>query len=122
MSAIQLNEIPGDNAPLTPVYAAPIDHPGAWKVADFKSPGDYTIEFDAKHLRDIERAVRRIKAAGLGLDDLQREHFEVPSLRPVIDEIRHQIEDGRGFVVLRRLPVEDYSKDEIGMIFWGIGT
>jgi hypothetical protein len=25
-------------------------------------------------------------------------------------------------VVLRRLPVENYSKDEIGMIFWGIGT
>jgi hypothetical protein len=25
-------------------------------------------------------------------------------------------------VVVRRLPVEDYSKDEIGMIFWGIGT
>ena len=24
--------------------------------------------------------------------------------------------------MLRRLPVEDYSKDEIGMIFWGIGT
>ena len=25
-------------------------------------------------------------------------------------------------MVVRRLPVEDYSKDEIGMIFWGIGT
>jgi hypothetical protein len=33
-----------------------------------------------------------------------------------------QIEDGRGFVVIRRLPVEYYSKDEIGMIYWGIGT
>ena len=43
-------------------------------------------------------------------------------MRPVIDEIRHQIDDGRGFVVVRRLPVEDYSKDELGMIFWGIGT
>src|SRR5205807_1173998 len=32
------------------------------------------------------------------------------------------ISDGRGFVVLRRLPVEDYSKDELGIIFWGIGT
>jgi hypothetical protein len=40
----------------------------------------------------------------------------------VIDEIRRQIGDGRGFVVVRRLPVEDFSKDEIGMIFWGIGT
>src|SRR5215470_10307801 len=110
-----------DDVPLTTMYGARIDHPGAWKVADSKSPAGYTIEFDAKHLRDIERAVRRIKAAGLGLDDLQREHFEVPSLRPVIDGIRYQIEDGRGFVVLRRLPVADYSKDEIGMIFWGLG-
>src|SRR6516162_9191935 len=122
MSAIRLTTTFDDDAPLTPVYAAPIDHPGAWKVADFKSPGGYTIELGATQLGDIERAVRQIKAAGLGLDDLQREHFEVPSLRPVIDEIRHQIKDGRGFVVVRRLPVEDYSKDEIGMIFWGIGT
>jgi Taurine catabolism dioxygenase TauD, TfdA family len=108
--------------PLTPPYSAPIDHPGAWKVADFKTPADYSIDLSPTHLRDIERAMEQIRAAGLGLDDLRREHFEVPSLRPVVDEIRHQVEDGRGFVAVRRLPVEDYSKDEIGMIFWGIGT
>jgi len=122
MSTIQPNGILEDDAPLTPVHGTPIDHPGAWEVADFKSPADYTIELDAIHLRDIERALRRTKAAGLGLDDLQREHFEVPSLRPLVDEIRHQIEDGRGFVVVRRLPVEDYSKADIGIIFWGLGT
>ena len=122
MSAIQPNGISKDDAPLTPVYGTLIDHPGAWKVADFKTPADYTIELDAIDLRDIERAMRQIKAAGLGLDDLRREHFDFPPLRPVIDEIRHEIEDGRGFVVLRRLPVDDYSKDEIGMTFWGIGT
>ena len=114
--------MPGIGEPLTPVYASSIDHPGAWRAADFKSPAGYTIEFTATQLHDIKHAMRRIKAAGLGLDDLQREHFEVPSLRPVIDEIRHEIKDGHGFVVVRRLPVEDYSKDEIGMIFWGIGT
>jgi Taurine catabolism dioxygenase TauD, TfdA family len=104
------------------VQPAPADHPGAWKVADFATPADYTIELSATHLRDIEHAIRQAKDAGLGLDDLRREHFELPSLRPLIDDIRHEIEDGRGFVVLRRLPVEDFSKDEIGMIFWGIGT
>src|SRR5579863_3109955 len=123
MSALREISSPSENnAPVTPMHGVPINGPGAWKVADFKSPADYTIELTASNLRDIEGAIRRIKAAGLGLDDLQREHFELPSLRPVIDEIRHQIEDGRGFLVLRRLPVEDYSKDEIGMIFWGIGT
>jgi len=29
---------------VTPLCRAPIDHPSAWKVADFKTPADYTIE------------------------------------------------------------------------------
>src|SRR5436190_9643599 len=99
------------DTPATPVFAAPIRHPGAWTVSDFRSPADYSIDLDAAQLRDIAAAMRRIKAAGIGLDGLQREHFEVPSLRPVIAEIRGQVENGRGFVLLRGLPVEDYSKD-----------
>src|SRR5215510_14682531 len=111
-----------DTGPITPVYRRPIDHPSAWKPADFASPADYTIELTASQLRDVEHAIARVKAAGLGLDELGREHFGLPSLRPVIDEIRRQIAKGRGFVVVRRLPVEAYSKDDLGMIFWGIGT
>jgi hypothetical protein len=110
------------DAPATTLYETPIRHSSAWRVADFLSPADYTLELTAAQLADIRRAVERIKAAGLGLDDLQREHFDVASLRPAVEEIRREIADGRGFVVVRRLPVEDYSKDEIGMIFWGIGT
>jgi hypothetical protein len=123
MSELREIERPTEvDAPATPMYGVPIAHPGAWKVADFKSAADYTIDLTVTQLNDIERAIRQINAAGLGLADLQREHFEVPSLKPVIDEIRHQIADGRGFVVVRRLPVENYSKDELGMIFWGLGT
>ena len=123
MTALRQSSRTAENdAPATLMYAAPIDHPSAWKVADFKTPADYTIELAATQLADIEHSIRRAKKAGLILDDLNREHFELPSLLPVINEIRHQIADGRGFVVLRRLPVEDYSKDEIGMIFWGLGT
>ena len=103
--------------PATPVFAAPIRHPSAWTVADFRSPADYSIDLDAAQLRDIAAARRRIKAAGIGLDGLQREHFEVLSLRPVVEEILRQIKDGRGFVLLRGLPIEDYSKDELGLVF-----
>ena len=47
------------DAPVTPLYGAPIDYSGAWRVADFKTPADYTIELDATQLRDIERAIKR---------------------------------------------------------------
>jgi Taurine catabolism dioxygenase TauD, TfdA family len=121
-AAFQSGVSPADDGPATPVHRAAIDHPGAWKVGDFRTPSDYTIELGASHLRDIAGAMRRIKEAGLSLGDLRREHFDLPSMSPVFAEIRRQIEDGRGFVLLRRLPVEDYAKDEIGMIFWGFGT
>src|SRR6516164_7320735 len=111
-----------DEDTITPVYRLPIDHPCSWKPADFASPADYTIELTASQLREVEHAIARVKAAGLGLDDLGREHFELPTLCPVIDEIRRQIEKGRGFVAVRRMPVEAYSNDDLGMIFWGIGT
>jgi hypothetical protein len=106
----------------TPVHRLPIEHPSAWKVADFKSPADYTIELSRAQLADVASTMERIKANGLALETLRREDFEVPSLRPVIDEIRYQMSEGRGFVVLRRLPVGEYTKDELGLIFWGIGT
>jgi hypothetical protein len=89
MSAIQRSATLEDNTPPMPIYRTPIDHPSARKAADFATSADYTIELDAAQLRDIERDIRKIKAAGLGLDDLRREHFEVQSLRPAIDEIRH---------------------------------
>ena len=53
----ELHEIGGTSA-----AAAPIEHPGAWKVADFSSPLDYTIELTPTHLGDIQDAIREIKA------------------------------------------------------------
>ena len=121
-ASLEVRPAQGSEMPATPVFATPIRHPSAWTAADFRSLADYSIDLGAAQLRDIADAMRHIKAAGIGLDGLQREHFEVPSLHPVVEEIHRQIKDGRGFVLLRRLPIEDYSKDELGLIFWGIGT
>src|ERR1700752_35304 len=81
------------DTPATPVFAAPIRHPSAWTVADFRSPANYSVDLDGAQLRDIAAAMGRIKAAGIARDGLKREHFEVPSLRPVVEEIRRQAED-----------------------------
>src|SRR5690348_16620255 len=76
MSEVQLaSPMRQGEQPATPLYDAPVVHPGAWQVSDFKSPADYTIELDNSQLGDLERAIAGIRKAGLGLDDLQREHF-----------------------------------------------
>ena len=111
-----------DQAPQTPVIRRQIDHPSAWRVGDFRSPADYTIELTPAQLADIDGCVKAVRAAGLRLEDIERRHFPLPTMADTLAAIGREIADGRGFVVVRRLPVESYSKDEIGMIYWGFGT
>ena len=85
-ASLEVRPAQDSEMPATPVFATPIRHPSAWTVADFRSPADYSVDLEAAQLRDIAAAMRRIKAAGIGLDGLQREHFEVLSLRPVVEE------------------------------------
>ena len=103
-AGLEVRPAQDSDTPATPVFAAPIRHPSAWTVADLRSPADYSIDLDAAQPRDIADALQHIKAAGIGLDGLQREHFEVLSLRPMVEEILRQIKDGRGFLLLRGLP------------------
>src|SRR5215468_7651612 len=86
-----------DQAPATPPYRRPIGYPGAWKTTDFSSPRDYTLELKSTQLDDIDDAVRNVRAAGLALEDIEQRHFPLKTL-------------------------ERYTKDELGMIYWGLGT
>ncbi|MFO1159992.1 MAG: TauD/TfdA family dioxygenase [Reyranellaceae bacterium] len=111
-----------DQAPKTPVVRHPIDHPSAWKVQDFRSPDDYSITLTPAQLADIDGCLKAVRAAGLALDDIERKHFPLPTLAGTLADISREVADGRGFVVLRGLPAHAYSKDEIGFLYWGIGT
>ena len=61
-----------------------------------------------------------IRAAGLGLDDIERRHFEVPEIAGDIAAWFDEIQHGRGFVYLRGFPVDRYSEEEIGIVYRGM--
>ena len=104
------------------IRRTPIDHPSAWRSSDFASRNDFAIDLGPRHLRAFECALERIRAEGLGLDDIERSHFEVPEIAGDIAAWFDEIQHGRGFVYLRGFPVDRYSEEEIGIIYWGIGT
>jgi Taurine catabolism dioxygenase TauD, TfdA family len=117
----QLAPRPGQ-APATTPHRQHIGYPGAWKTTDFSSPQDYTLELTSAQLDDIDDAVRKVRAAGLALEDIEQRHFPLKTLEPAFERIRREITSGLGFLVVGPLPVERYTKDELGMIYWGLGT
>jgi hypothetical protein len=100
----------------------PFDCPGAWTVKDFPSPESFSFHLTPAHAQDIDKALITIRNKGLKLDDIGHADFELPELADDLADIFEELQNGRGFVVLKGLPVDRYTKDELGMVLWGVGT
>ena len=101
----------------------PIEGPSAWLGADMRGrEAEWTYRLSRSEIAEIEMAVKAVQARGLDIADIRREDFSLPTVGPVLDRLRAEVLDGRGFVLLRGLPVEDRPIAASATAFWGIGT
>jgi hypothetical protein len=59
---------------------------------------------------------------GRDLAELAADDFVLPTLGPVLDRMREEVLNGRGFVLIRGLPVEDRPIADSALAYWAIGT
>lgn len=104
------------------IYAHAITHPSAWVGRDLANDPSWLVHLDEQDLADIGRAVRGVHAQGLSLGQVGRSSFPLPHLGPKLAQWLEEIRTGRGFVVVRGLNATDYSDDDVGLIFWGVGS
>jgi hypothetical protein len=101
----------------------PITGPSAWVGAEMKQrEAEWTYRLSPAEIAEIETAVQAVRARGLDLAAIRREDFPLPTLGPVLDRLRGEVVEGRGFVLLRGLPVEDRPIEDSAIAYWGVGT
>jgi hypothetical protein len=76
----------------------------------------------AEDVAELEVAASSVRQNARPLVEVRREDFALPRLGAVLGAIRRELLGGRGFVVLRGLPLERYTLGEAATFFWGIGT
>ncbi len=97
--------------------------PQAWYGPDMALRRDEWLRaWTGPELAEIEAAVARVLERDLEILEIGREQFPLPTLEPVLHEIRRQVLHGRGFVLLRGLPVERWSVRQAAIAYWGIGA
>jgi hypothetical protein len=95
----------------------------AWIGADMRNrEAEWSYRLSAAEFGEIETAVAAVQARGLDIADIRREDFPLPTLGPVLDRLRGEVLDGRGFLLLRGMPVEGRPIAESATAFWGVGA
>jgi hypothetical protein len=100
----------------------PITGPSAWRGEELVRSDAWIHTFTTSELSELHRALARVHSRGLTLDAVRREDFPLPTLGPRLEALRQELLHGRGFVLLRGLPMERYALEDAAAIYWGIGA
>jgi len=100
----------------------PVTGPFVWTRATAPTPSAWTWRLTVAHHADFDRALAAVRRRGLALEDVTADDFPLPSLAGDLAAIEHALSRGAGFALLRGLDIARYGADELGLIYWGIGT
>jgi len=98
----------------------PVGGPGAWRGAELaKRPQEWTYALSAAEVRELDDAMRRTRDRDFL--EIDKTAFALPTLGALLAEIKRELLEGRGFALIRGVPVGEYSLEESARVYWGIG-
>ena len=106
-----------DHAGLAPVRGQPL-----WYGRDMAGRRDWVRHLTAPEIAELEAAVARLDATGIDIAEIGPRHLEVPGLQGLLDDIRVATLQGRGFILVRGVPVRDWSQRACAIAYFGLGT
>lgn len=104
------------------VLPGPVTGPAAWRGEEMARSHEWIRVLTAAEIAELEVACERVLAGSRTLVDVDRKTFPLPALGPVFDSLRREILHGRGFILLRGLPVMHWTIEQVATVFWGIGS
>ena len=100
----------------------PLEDPAAWRGDRMAERRDWIHPLDERMVVEFESAVAAVAARGIDLFDVTRDDFPLPSMNRYFETMLEALEGGRGFALLRGLPVNRWNDAENRIAIWGMGT
>jgi hypothetical protein len=104
---------------MTAIHQVPASDKMIWRGGDF-TKDDIAFDLTARHqaaLRDV--LARTAKSATAEIMPADCRH---PALDADLEQVFDAIQDGRGIVIVRGIPVAGHSVDEVSRMFWALGA
>lgn len=103
------------------VRRAPVAGPAAWRGRELRERSDWIHELTPAEVEEVRAAVAGVRERGIEPQRMRRRDFPLPLLGPRIEAWRRELSEGRGFQLIRGVPVADWSEADAETFFWAFG-
>ncbi len=100
----------------------PLDIPAAWRGSEWESDQSWLYTLHPSVVNELGAALDAVRESGRQMFQIEPDHFPLPSFAASRKQLLDDLEGGRGFALIRGLPVNDCSDSDIAILFWGLGT
>lgn len=105
-----------------PTGRSPIRTAAAWRPADIADPAEWTVVLSDAERDEIVAAVDGARRAGTTVTTVDATSFPLPTLSGRMEEWSTLLNDGRGFLLLRRFPTDLLDEAGTELAYIGLGS
>lgn len=98
-----------------------IHSPAAWIGPEQAAHREWVHVLSADELRELTGAVSRAKALGKPLGAIVRDDVPLEALGRTLADWGRALDDGRGFVLVKGVPVQELSEADVELAYWILG-
>ena len=105
-------------------FGGPFGGPSAWTRKDYQANDDWVVHLSRDEADEILAASEQLRAKGLKAFEFGKDDFPLPKLSKTLNAVLEELENGRGFCILRGIPLDelpDNDDDTLYALYWGIG-
>src|SRR5437868_3498665 len=95
------------------MHYEPVAGPAVWYGRDLAAhPQDWIRPFTADEVAEVSAAVGAFIETKAPLTEISPERFPLPRLGSVMRGVLAELLEGRGFILMRGLPVESWTREQ----------
>lgn len=111
-----------DSLPTHPTIPPEIEDQSAWYGPDLTNCANWIERLNETEVAEVERAVRELEESQVELATITAEEVSLPTLAPRLRRLLDEVLNGRGFVLIKGLPVERWTKHQVAVAFLSVGA
>jgi len=94
----------------------------AWYGSEIGGSTDWIERLNEAEIAEVERAVEALEELRVDLGSIKAEDVSLPTLAPRLQRLLDEVLNGRGFVLIKGLPVERWTRHKAAVAFLTIGA
>ncbi|KAF8629559.1 hypothetical protein AX15_003391 [Amanita polypyramis BW_CC] len=110
------------NSSLPEGFPRKVESPLVWEGKDFKDEKEWVYELTPDHLKEIDDAIKHFRSLGKSFGHITPSTFPLPTLGPALRGLSNELHNGRGFFVIRTIPVDNYSREDNILLYTGVSS